>query len=106
MRSGSQSTRTATRSPRPMLPAILSARGSRAWPAGDSGDALRSGARTTPELEIDHDEDWLMAAGTRRPPAKKKQLTAKTAKAKPKKVSADSCARRPPAHNGVHCSAE
>src|SRR5438132_2228937 len=106
MRSGSQSTRTATRSPRPMLPAILSARGSRAWPAGDSGDALRSGARTAPELEIDHDEDWLMAAGTRRPPAKKKQRTAKTAKAKPKKVSPDGRARRPAAHKWVYLFAE
>src|SRR5207253_997942 len=105
-RSGSQSTRTATGSPRPMLPAIVGARGSRARPAGDSGDALRSGAQTAPELEIDHDEDWLMAAGTQRPPAKKKQLTAKTAKAKPKKVSPDGRARRPAAHKWVYLFAE
>jgi len=47
-----------------------------------------------------------MAAGTRRPPAKKKQLTAKTAKAKPKKVSPDGRARRPAAHKWVYLFAE
>jgi pyruvate, orthophosphate dikinase len=52
-------------------------------------------------LEV-HDEELLMAVGTRRPPAKKRSPTARTATAKPKKTATDGRARRPATHKWVY----